>query len=74
MAECPRVVVHPPAADGGRQVTVGAESLGTAYEPGQIADFLARAGLDPSPVWHDDRTALVWQGGGRDVWTPPPGT
>ncbi|MCZ0971454.1 hypothetical protein O1L55_08150 [Streptomyces albulus] len=66
--ERPLVVVHPPSATGGRRVTVDAEPLGTAYEPGDVVDFLSRAGIDPDAVWFDDPTALEWRGGGPDVW------
>ncbi|MGG2463267.1 hypothetical protein ACO0M4_26255 [Streptomyces sp. RGM 3693] len=68
MDERPLVVVHPPSHSGGRRVTVNAETLGTAYEPGCIVEFLSRAGLDPDPVWSDDQTLIEWRGGGRDVW------
>ncbi|MEU7639827.1 MULTISPECIES: hypothetical protein [unclassified Streptomyces] len=68
MDERPLVVVHPPSSTGGRRVTVRAETLGTAYEPGDIVEFLSLAGLDPDPVWFDDPALLEWRGGGRDVW------
>lgn len=49
-------------------MTVDAEPLGTAYEPGDVVGFLSRAGIDPDAVWFDDPTALEWRGGGPDVW------
>ncbi|MFH9248213.1 hypothetical protein ACH4LK_22630 [Streptomyces lydicus] len=70
MADHPRVVVHPPSPTGGRRVTVGAEILGIAYGPRDLAEFLRRAGLDEDVIDADDGRLVEWRGGGPDVWPP----
>lgn len=68
MAERPPVVVHPPSPTGGRRVTVNAEILGLAYGPGDVVEFLRRAGLDEDVINLDDQRLIEWRGGGSDVW------
>ncbi|WP_275462082.1 hypothetical protein [Streptomyces noursei] len=65
----PRVVVHPPSPSGGRRVTADAEILGLAYGPGDLVEFLRRAGVDPDQVRLDDRALIEWRGGGPEVWS-----
>ncbi|MFF4012747.1 hypothetical protein [Streptomyces sp. NPDC001717] len=69
MGPAPRVVVHPPDAEGGRRVRVGGVSLGRALGPRDLLEFLRRAGLDPDDVF-DDALLIEWRGGGPAVWSP----
>ncbi|WP_344261333.1 hypothetical protein [Streptomyces sodiiphilus] len=64
----PRIVVHPPAPGGGRRVRAGDEILGLARGPGELLEFLRRAGLDPDAVRLDDPGLIEWRGGGPDHW------
>ncbi|MFJ9344801.1 hypothetical protein ACIRP0_36805 [Streptomyces sp. NPDC101733] len=41
----PRVVVYPPDQQGGRRVRADGETLGRAFGPGDLLEFLRRAGL-----------------------------
>ncbi|KMO93792.1 hypothetical protein [Streptomyces roseus] len=68
-----RVIVYPPDAQGGRRVRVGGEILGRALGPGDLLEFLRRAGLDPDDVDLDDALLVEWRGGGPAVWSPDPG-
>lgn len=68
MAAAP-IVVYPPAATGGRRVRAGGEILGTAYNPGDLVEFLRRAGLDDPNL--TDPGLIEWRGGGPDVWDTP---
>ncbi|MFJ9412754.1 hypothetical protein ACIRPT_01160 [Streptomyces sp. NPDC101227] len=69
MAEHPPVIVHPPSPGGGRQVTIGGESVGRAHSSVDVLEFLRRAGLDTDMVSLDDREVIEWQGGDHDVWS-----
>jgi hypothetical protein len=62
------VVVHPPAPDGGRRVTAHGETLGTAYGPTDLIEYLARTGLDIATVDLYDDEVFEWQGGNHLVW------
>ncbi|MCB5181506.1 hypothetical protein [Streptomyces antimicrobicus] len=64
-----RVIVYPPDAEGGRRVRVDGEILGRATSPGDLLEFLRRAGLDPDNVRLDDALLIEWRGGGPAVWT-----
>ncbi|MYU18233.1 hypothetical protein GTZ78_48035 [Streptomyces sp. SID8361] len=68
MAEHPPVVVHPPSPSGGRRVTIRGEIVGLAHGPGDVAEFLRRAGLDENVVALDDPVLIEWRGGGLEVW------
>ncbi|MEW2417887.1 hypothetical protein AB0953_29830 [Streptomyces sp. NPDC046866] len=68
-----RVVVYPPDAQGGRRVRVDGEILGRALGPGDLLEFLRRAGLDPDDVGLDDALLIEWRGGGPAVWAPDAG-
>ena len=63
----PRIVVHPPAADGGRRVRVNAAILGVAYGVADLLGFLRRVGLDREEVPLDD-PSMTWRGGGPHTW------
>ncbi|MEU1818390.1 hypothetical protein ABZ543_24850 [Streptomyces roseifaciens] len=69
MAGPGRIVVHPPSPSGGRLVTVGAETLGTAYGTVDVLGFLRRVGLDIHDVRLDDPKVIEWLGGGPGVWS-----
>ena len=66
----PPVVVHPPAPEGGRRVTVYGETLGTAYGLTDPIEFLSRSGLDVATIGLDDDSVIEWQGGTHEVWGP----
>ncbi|MGW6412197.1 hypothetical protein ACWF95_34090 [Streptomyces vinaceus] len=70
MARALRVIVYPPDAEGGRRVRVDGEILGLATGPGDILEFLRRAGLDPDDVDLADGGLFEWRGGGPAVWNP----
>ncbi|MDT3395217.1 hypothetical protein RKE29_00880 [Streptomyces sp. B1866] len=70
MAVHPPVIVHPPSATGGRRVTIHGQAVGLAYGPGDVAEFLRRAGV-PEDVALDDPELIEWRGGDQDVWEPP---
>ncbi|MFD5570397.1 hypothetical protein [Streptomyces cadmiisoli] len=63
------VVVSAPSPNGGRRVRVGGEILGLAYGPGDVAEFLRRAGLDDVDV--ESSELIEWRGGGPEVWELP---
>ena len=65
-----RVIVYPPDDQGGRRVRVDGEILGRATGPGDLFEFLRRAGLGPDDVDLDDQVLIEWRGGGPAVWTP----
>lgn len=54
-----RVIVYPPDAQGGRRVRVDGEILGRALSPGDLLEFVRRAGLDPDEVHLEDATDRV---------------
>ncbi|MEU5595595.1 hypothetical protein [Streptomyces sp. NPDC020298] len=64
MSTGPPVVVLPPAADGGRQVTVRGERVGTAYDLFDVLDLVHRAGLPAEDQAVDDPELIEWRGGG----------
>ncbi|MFI1678013.1 hypothetical protein [Streptomyces sp. NPDC020607] len=61
------IVVHPPAADGGRQVTVRGEDAGVARSDEGLTELLRRAGLGEADIALDDPHLVEWRGG-RHVW------
>ncbi|NLU70155.1 hypothetical protein [Streptomyces sp. HNM0574] len=64
----PPIVVHPPSADGGRQVTAHSQLLGLAHSREDVAEFLRDVGLPPERVQLDDPDLIEWRGGGPDIW------
>ncbi|MFR9799072.1 hypothetical protein ACL02U_24745 [Streptomyces sp. MS06] len=68
MADGPPVVVLPPAPDGGRQVTVRGERVGTAFTLFDVLDFVHRAGLPVESTAVDDPELIEWRGGGPYDW------
>ncbi|MFE4329674.1 hypothetical protein ACFRQM_09480 [Streptomyces sp. NPDC056831] len=64
------VIVSPPSPTGGRRVRVNGETLGLAYDLGDLVEFLRRAGLEGLDEVEVTRSGLVeWRGGGPNVWT-----
>jgi hypothetical protein len=59
------VVVHPPQPGGGRRVTVDTEYLGLAHGPGDVEEFLRRAGLEDVDPWTSN--LIEWRGGGPEA-------
>ncbi|MEU6895521.1 hypothetical protein ABZ934_27845 [Streptomyces sp. NPDC046557] len=72
MSPAPRVI-YPPDAQGGRRIRCDGEILGRALRPGDLLEFLRRAGLDPDDARLDDASLIEWRGGGPAVWAPDPG-
>ncbi|MEW2486333.1 hypothetical protein [Streptomyces sp. NPDC048411] len=68
MDEHPPVVVLPPSPDGGRQVTIHGERVGTAYSLFDVLEFLHRAGLPTEDRAIDDPELIEWRGGGPYDW------
>lgn len=64
----PPIVVHPPAAGGGRRVTAHTEPLGVAFRQEDVSEFLRHAGLSEDEVQLDDPNLIEWRGGGPEVW------
>ncbi len=66
----PRVIVYPPAEDGGRRIRAGDHFLGMAYTLLDIVEFLRRSGHeDVEPEDVAAATWIEWRGGGPQVWT-----
>jgi hypothetical protein len=65
------VVVHPPQPDGGRQVTIRGEPVGTAYHLLDLVELMRLAGLPEADTTIDDPELIDWRGGGPEVWTAP---
>jgi hypothetical protein len=63
------VVVHPPQPDGGRQVTIRGEPVGTAYHLLDLVELMRLAGLPEADTTIDDPELIDWRGGGPKVWT-----
>ncbi|GGZ42051.1 hypothetical protein [Streptomyces bluensis] len=62
------VVVLPPSPDGGRQVTIHGEDVGTAYSLFDVLDLLRDAGLPSEDRAVDDPELIEWRGGGPYDW------
>ncbi|MBX7555220.1 hypothetical protein [Streptomyces sp. NPDC004232] len=63
------VTVQPPGPDGGRQVTIHGEFVGTAYHLLDVVEFLRREGLPETDTTVDDSDLIEWRGGGPQAWT-----
>ena len=68
MDERPPVVVFPLAEDGGRQVTIDGEPVGTAYSLFEVLDLLHGAGLHAEDRAVDDPALIEWREGGPYDW------
>jgi hypothetical protein len=62
----PHVVVHPPALDGSRRVTVDDQALGLATHLDDVVELLRQVDLDRVEVEESD--LIEWQGGGAEDW------
>jgi hypothetical protein len=64
------VVVHSvdlePTGKPFRRVDILGQTVGHAYKPGDVAEFMRRAGLDTA--LYTDPGIVEWRGGGSDVW------
>lgn len=58
----------PPSSDGGRQVTIRGERIGTAYSLFDVLEFLNEAGLPAEDRAVDDPELIEWRGGGPYDW------
>ncbi|MFF3641263.1 hypothetical protein [Streptomyces sp. NPDC002564] len=56
------IVVHPPAADGGRRVTLRGQDVGAAHDDRELADLLRSAGLGEADIALDDPHLVEWRG------------
>lgn len=68
MDERPPVVVLPPSSDGGRQVLIHGERVGTAYNLFDVMEFLHDAGLPAKKTAVNDPELTEWRGGGPYDW------
>lgn len=64
MADQTEIVIHPVSPQGGRKVTVHAlgvdADLGRAFTPGDVSEFLSRAGLEDVDLSEDG--PIRWEG------------
>ncbi|MFF3431369.1 hypothetical protein [Streptomyces sp. NPDC002602] len=71
MADLTEIVIHPVSPRDGRKATVHALGLDAdlrrAFTPGDVSEFLRRAGLEDVDLSEDG--PIRWEGGGPDVWT-----
>ncbi|MGW2830353.1 hypothetical protein [Streptomyces sp. NPDC001286] len=69
MTSTQRIVIYPPAEDGGRRVRMGERFVGMAYGLLDIVEFLRLAGLESTDeTWVRQSDAVEWRGGGPDMW------
>ncbi|MEU9376112.1 hypothetical protein AB0D94_20375 [Streptomyces sp. NPDC048255] len=71
MSDRMEIVIHPVSPKGGRKVTLHAlgvdADLGRAFTPGDVSEFLRKAGLEDVDLSEDG--PIRWEGGGPEVWT-----
>ncbi|MEU1036585.1 hypothetical protein ABZ402_49935 [Streptomyces mirabilis] len=60
-----------PQPDGGRQVTIRGEPVGTAYHLLDLVELMRLAGLPEADTTIDDPELIDCRGGGPEVWTAP---
>ncbi|MFI8089361.1 hypothetical protein ACIF9R_13745 [Streptomyces sp. NPDC086080] len=63
----PWVVVEPPDSRGLRGVTIGGETVGSAWSPAELRKILVRHGY-PENMDLDDPAAICWRGGDSGNW------
>ncbi|MBA2947028.1 hypothetical protein [Streptomyces himalayensis] len=68
------IVVHPPAAGGGRQVSVRGQAVGIAHSDRELVGLLRRVGLSEADMALDDPHLVEWRGGRPHVWRPDEAT
>ncbi|MEV7194434.1 hypothetical protein AB0N81_21880 [Streptomyces sp. NPDC093510] len=62
------IVVHPPATDGGRRISVRGQDVGVARSDHALRELLRHAGLGEADIALDDPHLVEWRGGPH-VWT-----
>ncbi|MCF3119806.1 MULTISPECIES: hypothetical protein [Streptomyces] len=62
------IVVHPPAPDGGRLVSVRGRDVGVAHGDRDLRELLRRAGIGEADMALDDPHLVEWRGGPH-AWT-----
>ncbi|WP_369780153.1 hypothetical protein [Streptomyces sp. R33] len=67
MENKPRVVVEPPDRRGLRQISVGGETVGSAWSLQGLRRTLKHLGY-PKDVDVHDRASVCWRGGGSQTW------
>ncbi|MFE5815522.1 Yip1 family protein [Streptomyces sp. NPDC056479] len=67
MSMRPWVVVEAPDSRGLRRVTVGSETVGSAWSVGELRRILRRIGL-PDDVDLEDTAFICWRGGDSSAW------
>lgn len=66
------VLVSPPSAAGCRRVRVDGQLLGWAYNVGEVAELLRRAGMDDADAFIVETAMFIdWRGGGPEIWCRP---
>ncbi|MGN9789762.1 hypothetical protein ACTMTU_01435 [Streptomyces sp. OZ13] len=68
----PKVVVQPPDGRGLREVTMGGQTVGSAWSLRGLRKLLRRLG-HPEDVDVEDRSLIVWLGGDSGTWPAPTG-
>ncbi|MGX1507192.1 UNVERIFIED_CONTAM: hypothetical protein RKD43_005817 [Streptomyces graminofaciens] len=63
----PKVVVRPPDSRGLREVTMGGETVGSAWSLRELRKVLRRLG-HPEDVDVEDRSLIMWLGGDSGTW------
>ncbi|MFC9290519.1 Yip1 family protein [Streptomyces sp. NPDC057052] len=64
----PWVIVEPPDSRGLRRVTIGGETVGSAWSPAELRRILGRRGY-PEDLDLDDPASVCWRGGDSGTWT-----
>ncbi|MFF9488347.1 hypothetical protein [Streptomyces sp. NPDC014676] len=63
----PWAVVEPPDSRGLRRVTIGGETVGSAWSPDELRKVLGRFGY-PENVDLEDPSSIFWRGGDSGTW------
>ncbi|MEU0847132.1 hypothetical protein ABZ387_04095 [Streptomyces flaveolus] len=67
----PWIIVEPPDSRGLRRVTIGGETVGSAWSPAGLRKILARRGCAENVDW-DDPASICWRGGDSRTWPDRP--
>ncbi|MGW6791437.1 hypothetical protein [Streptomyces chartreusis] len=67
----PWVIVEAPDSRGFRRVTVGGETVGSAWSVGELRRILRRFGF-PDDTDLEDTTSICWRGGDSGTWPDHP--
>jgi hypothetical protein len=63
----PWIIVEPPDSRGLRRVTIGGETVGSAWSPTELRRILGRLGY-PENMDLDDPASVCWRGGDSKAW------